>query len=183
MRTPAFLLGAAAALLPACGAKVTVDGTTGAAGAAGTGGAASSSSSGAGGTTLTTTTTTSSGTGGSAGGCPDPFPGIEAPCPTEGQTCAVPLACCGGQAFCTNGFWMFAAQPCAQPCSLDCGPNGFSCGLGGTCVAYIGMTATTYECRPSPCPGDLACSCAEMLCQEEGLTCNNIQQGFKVLCD
>jgi hypothetical protein len=36
---------------------------------------------------------------------------------------------------------------------------------------------------PSPCEGALSCSCAASLCANEGMMCNNIQMGFKVLCD
>jgi hypothetical protein len=115
-------------------------------------------------------------------GCVDPFPGIEAPCAVEGETCPVPLSCCSVPALCQNGFWVAAPPDCGQPCSLPCGSNDFSCQAGAVCVAYI-ATTTTYQCKPQPCPDGLDCSCAEMLCQEEGLTCNNIQQGFKVLCD
>jgi hypothetical protein len=102
-------------------------------------------------------------------------------CSSEGMTCPVPGACCGGTAVCQNGFWSY--QPsCHDACTLDCGPNGFACNLGLVCVTYIGMT-TVYQCVPSPCEGALSCSCAGQLCANEGMMCNNIQMGFKVLCD
>jgi len=72
--------------------------------------------------------------------------------------------------------------PCGQPCTLQCGPDNFSCQAGAVCVAYIGKT-TVYECREKPCMGSLACGCAAKLCAEQQMICNNIQDGFKILCD
>jgi hypothetical protein len=64
----------------------------------------------------------------------------------------------------------------------DCGPDGFACAVGFVCVAYIAQI-TTYQCAASPCAGGLGCDCAAQLCAAEGLACNNVEQGFKVLCD
>jgi hypothetical protein len=182
MRT--FLAIMAALTLAACGGNVVIDGApgTGGGGTVGTGGAV-----GTGGTSNTTTSTSSSSSSTSSGTvvtCPDPFPGTEAACSQEGQVCAVPLTCCGGNATCTNGFWKYHAYSCGLPCSSQgCGPDGFACAAGAVCVALIGAT-TAYQCQDDPCAGaPLACSCAAELCTSWMLTCNNIQQGFKVLCD
>jgi hypothetical protein len=172
--------------LAACGGNVLVDGT-------GTGGTTTTTSETTTTSTGTTTFTTTTGTGTTTTtmttttttepGCAVPFPGIEAPCMVEGQVCPVPLSCCSGSALCHNGFWTFQPIPCGQPCELACGPGGFSCQGGAVCGTYIGME-TTYTCEKDPCPpGPLSCSCAEPICQQHGLTCNNIQGGYKVLCD
>jgi hypothetical protein len=96
--------------------------------------------------------------------------------------CPVPNACCSGSAVCKAGFWQFVGPLCGQPCTPDCGPDGFACTPGTLCVAYIGMI-TTYQCRVSPCFEQPSCTCTEPLCEEQGMKCNNIQDGFKVLCD
>jgi hypothetical protein len=174
--------------LTACGGKVVVDAGSG--GAGGSGGAPSSSitsssaivasSSIVSSSSNVTASVSSSGTGVT---CPDPFPGIEAPCPVEGQVCTAPLACCGGKAQCTNGFWKYSGDLCQQPCTPPCGPDNFACLPGTVCVAYIGKI-TTYQCEKAPCaPGGIDCGCAAPLCAQEGMVCNNIQDGFKVLCD
>jgi hypothetical protein len=67
-------------------------------------------------------------------------------------------------------------------CTPPCGPDGFACDTGLVCVTYIGQT-TAYQCAQDPCPGPLSCSCAAFFCVAEGMACNNIQMGFKVLCD
>ena len=91
------------------------------------------------------------------------------------------LACCGGHATCTNGFWTYQENLCGLACGMSCGPDEFTCAEGAVCVALIGET-TTYLCEEDPCAGALlSCSCAASLCGS--LMCNNIQQGFKVLCD
>jgi hypothetical protein len=166
--------------LTACGGNVVVDGM-------GSGGSITTTTTGTttstSTTTITTTTTGTTTTTTTGAACPVPFPGIEAPCPEEGQICPVPLSCCGSSAVCKAGFWEFQLQPCGQPCSLDCGPNGFSCEAGAVCGTYIGME-TTYTCEVDPCPGAmLSCSCAAPICTQHGFSCNNIQMGFKVLCD
>ena len=169
---------ASVACLTACGAKVVVDGTGGMVGTGGspsTTGPESTVSTG----TTPMTTVTSSGTGVS---CPDPFPGIEASCDQEGQVCQVPGACCEGSAICKGGFWQFNGPLCDMPCGGDCGPGDFSCAVGKLCVTLLGKI-TTYQCADSPCDAGLDCSCAAPLCEAEGLICNNIQDGFKVLCD
>jgi len=177
MRT--FLASLAALALAACGGNVVVDGTGGTGGTGGSTSTTSTSSS----SSSSSTTSSSSSSSGTVTTCPDPFPGVEAPCTEEGQVCGVPLACCGGHATCTGGRWTYQEQPCAQPCGLDCGPDGFSCQGGALCVALIGET-TRYQCAADPCAGaPLACSCAQPLCANGMLTCNNIQQDFKVLCD
>jgi hypothetical protein len=95
----------------------------------------------------------------------------------------VPGACCSGKAVCLNGFWKYVPPSCPpQNCTLECGPDGFACDPNLVCATYIGMT-TVYQCVPNPCTGPLSCSCAAELCAEEGMMCNNIQMGFKVLCD
>ncbi|MFT3770594.1 MAG: hypothetical protein QM820_34640 [Minicystis sp.] len=114
--------------------------------------------------------------------CPQPFPGVQGPCDHEGLQCPVPLACCGGNVTCKNGFWQHSAPACGQPCTSDCGPDGFACQAGAVCIAYIGPV-TTYQCRENPCSGPLACGCAGALCAEQMMSCNNIQDGFKILCD
>ncbi len=82
-----------------------------------------------------------------------------------------------------GGFWIdLPAPPCAEPCTPECGGNGFSCQAGNVCVAYIAME-TSYTCEPLPCEGPLQCICAEALCNLKGQKCNNIQNGYKVLCD
>lgn len=83
---------------------------------------------------------------------------------------------------CQGGLWQYLGVDCAQPCSLDCGPSGFACEPGALCVTYIGMT-TTYQCRGNPCFETVGCPCVDSFCQEQGMTCNNVQSGFKVLCD
>lgn len=192
MRT--FLSSTAALALAACGGNVVVDGSPGTGGTGGTGGATATSS-----TTSTSSSTTStssssstsstsstSGTSSSSGsvtGCPDPFPGVEAPCSQEGQSCSVPLACCGGSVTCTNGFWTYRENPCGLPCGQPCGPDDFTCSAGTVCVALIGET-TRYYCAEDPCAGaPLACSCAGQLCTSWAMACNNTQGGYKVLCD
>jgi hypothetical protein len=173
-----LLLGASALALVACGGNVVVDATS----TTGTGGSTSSTSSSSS-TTSTTSSTTSASSSSSGAPCPDPFPGVEATCTTEGMTCAVPGACCQGNAVCQNGFWSYQAPACAQPCSMTCGPDGFACAVGEVCVALLGPT-TVYQCAPNPCgSGNLSCVCADALCTPSKLSCNNIQMGFKVLCD
>jgi len=170
--------------LAACGGRVVVDGSGGSSN--GSGGNASSSSSGAGASTTTSSssvTTVSSSSGGTGGGCPNPFPGVEAPCDLEGQTCKVPNACCGGQALCKGGFWTFLGPFCNIGCAPDCGPGGFACQNDKVCATFLGKI-TTYQCADDPCPPQaLACSCAKPLCAAQAMVCNNIQDGFKVLCD
>jgi hypothetical protein len=179
MRTLLFL-GVAALGLAACGGNVVVD-VPGSGGTTTTTSTLTTTSTSTTTVTTTTSTTTTSTTTTTMTGCPVPFPGIDASCMVEGETCPVPHACCGGHAVCKGGVWRFEGIPCGQPCSLDCGPDGFSCS-DGVCVAYIG-TQTVYTCEKDPCPGPLSCSCAQGLCQQHGLTCNNIQMGFKVLCN
>jgi hypothetical protein len=176
MRIVAFLLlGTGALLITACGGKVIVDGIPeGAGGAGGGGGAPSSSSS----SSIASSNVGSSGTGGI---CPVNV-GIEALCSQEGQVCPMPLSCCSGSATCSGGRWHFSAVKCGQPCTSQCGPDDFSCQANAVCVAYIGKI-TTYQCRDKPCAGSLACGCAEPLCAEQAMTCNNIQDGYKILCD
>lgn len=190
MRSSAsWLFTVALGALAACGGKVVVDGTGGAGGTGGTGGMFTSSGcldcTTTTTTTATTTTTTTSTTSTSSSGnpaCPDPFPGIFTKCDVEGMECPIPLACCGGDALCKGGFWQYIGPFCDQPCAPDCGPDGFACTPGAVCVAHIGPI-TTYQCEKDPCPNGLACSCAEPLCAEQMMSCNNIQGGFKVLCD
>jgi len=107
---------------------------------------------------------------------------IDATCAQEGQVCQIPLSCCGGSAVCKGGLWHFQPVPCGQPCTNQCGVDNFSCQVGAVCVTYIGKT-TTYQCRKKPCGGSLTCGCSEGLCKEQGMVCNNIQDGFKILCD
>jgi hypothetical protein len=94
----------------------------------------------------------------------------------------VPNACCGGVALCKGGYWTFAGPFCSQPCTPECGPDGFACQAGTLCVTYIGPI-TTYTCAISPCFEMVSCGCVEALCAEKMMTCNNIQDGYKVLCD
>lgn len=182
--------------LGGCGGKVVVDLPAGTGGGGGSGGAASSSGTsstgGASSSSASSTTSSSSTTASSAGssssstggtGCPDPFPGIYATCDQEGLKCSVPFSCCGGVSFCKNGFWQYAGAPdCGEPCTPDCGPDDFTCQAGTLCVAYIGPV-TTYQCRVNPCFQGVSCGCAGPLCEEQMMTCNNIQDGYKVLCD
>jgi hypothetical protein len=183
-----WIVAAAPAALAACGGKVVIDGTGGAPGTGGSGGAAASSSSAssASSTSSSTSTTSSSSstTTSSSGGplCPDPFPGVFATCTDEGLSCEIPLACCSGHAVCKGGFWQWGGLTCAQPCAPDCGPDGFACEPGALCVTYIGAV-TTYQCKGNPCFEDIGCGCTEMYCAEQGMTCNNIQGDYKVLCD
>jgi hypothetical protein len=190
-----FPVAAAAALLSplACGGKVVVDGNPGSGGSGGSGG-----NGGNGGTTSSVSSSdsvsssvsstvsvsvSSSVTTGTGGGCPMPFPGVEAHCDIDGQMCNAPLGCCGGQVICKGGFWSYTGALCNMPCTLPCGPNNFACQVGAVCVAYIGKT-TTYQCEPDPCNGMLNCGCAEQLCEQQPIfKCNNVQDGFKVLCD
>lgn len=177
---PPWLLPACVAAslagIGACGGRVVVDVT-------GNGGASSSASTASTGPGPSTTVASSSSTG-AGGGCPAaPFPSVEGACTQEGLACPVPNACCGGQAVCMGGFWTYqATPPCNMPCSPDCGPGGFACAGGKVCVTFLGKT-TTYQCADPPCQGPLTCGCAAPLCMIEGLVCNNIQDGFKVLCD
>ena len=176
----------AAVLVAGCGGNVVVDGS----GTGGAGGAPTTSTS----TTFTTittgtftTSTTSTSTTSTTTttttvtGCPAPFPGIEAACTAEGEVCPVPLSCCGGSATCTNGFWKYDAVACPLGCTPPCGPDKFACEGTTVCVTHIGST-TTYACEKDPCPaGALSCACAAPLCN--GMMCNNVQMGFKLLCD
>ncbi len=166
-----FFLGLILASLAACGGNVVVDG-------AGTTTGSTSSS-----TSSTTSVTTTSVTTSTVMDCPAPFPGIEASCGVEGQVCAVPLACCSGTATCAGGFWKYTGVPCAEACTPPCGPDDFACQGGAVCATYIGKT-TLYQCAPDPCsPDPLSCACAAPLCALESMVCDNIQMGFKVLCD
>jgi hypothetical protein len=170
-------VSAAASLTAACGAHVVVDGSGG---MNGTGGTSSSASSSA---TASSTATSSSSSSSSGGGCPPSGPDVEAVCEQEGEVCAVPNACCGGQAVCKGGFWTFEGPFCNMPCEPECGPDGFACAVGKTCVTFLGKI-TTYRCIDDPCPPQaLDCACATPACMTEGMICNNIQDGFKVLCD
>ncbi len=81
-----------------------------------------------------------------------------------------------------GGLWFFTGPFCDQPCAPDCGPNGFACEPGALCITYIGPV-TTYQCRGNPCFENIGCLCTEQYCAEQGMTCNNTQGGFKVLCD
>lgn len=177
-----LILGTLAFALTACGGKVIVDGFNegvggaGGGGVGGAGGAPTVTSSSSSTVVSSTVSSTSSGAV-----CPAEL-AISASCDVEGMTCSVSLACCGGSAVCKNGFWQFLAKPCNSACTGPCGPDKFACQAGAVCVAYIGKS-TTYECRPKPCPGPLACGCASPLCAEQEMVCSNIQDGFKVLCD
>jgi hypothetical protein len=183
----AFLVGAIVASVVACGGNVVVDGMSAVGGSVATGGmmggmpTTSTTTSTVSGSSSSSSSVVSSSSSGSPA-CPSPFPGIEATCTSEGLACSVPGACCAGKAVCLNGFWKYLPVPCMQSCTLTCGPDGFTCDGGLACVTYIGMT-TVYQCAPNPCAGALSCSCAASLCAEEGMMCNNIQMGFKVLCD
>jgi hypothetical protein len=174
-----FLLSAACTVLVACGGNVVVDATAGSGGKGGSGGAGGMATAS---TTATTSTSSSSSSSSGSSGCPVPFSGVEGACSTAGMTCPVPGACCDGTAVCENGFWKYLPPPCQQLCTPECGPDGFACAGNRICVANIGQT-TTYECAPNPCaPGPVDCACAAPLCAAQ-LMCNNIQMGFKVLCD
>lgn len=83
---------------------------------------------------------------------------------------------------CKGGFWQFLPPLCDAPCGPECGPDEFACQPGAVCVTYIG-SITTYQCRVNPCFEGLGCGCVESYCAEQGMSCNNIQDGFKVLCD
>jgi hypothetical protein len=175
------LLFLAATTLAACGGRVVFDGE----GAGGSTGSSSSSASGSSSVSSSSSASSSSTVSSSSGNpdtCPVPFPGIEASCPTEGQICQVPLACCAGTALCKGGFWHYTGQVCQELCGPVCGPDNFTCLPDVACVTYLGKT-TTYQCRKAPCGPELLCSCAEPLCEEQAMKCNNIQDGFKVLCD
>ena len=180
MRILAWWFLPACTALVACGGKVVVDGTGSTDGTGGTGGTSSSSSNSASASASSSSASASSSSG--AGGCPSAFPGIAASCDQEGLICDVPNACCGGQAECKGGLWTFDGPPCNEPCAPDCGPNGFACEVGTLCVAFLGKS-TTYQCSVSPCFEKLGCGCVDSLCAAEGMVCNNIQDGFKVLCD
>lgn len=92
------------------------------------------------------------------------------------------MACCNGSAVCKGGLWIFLDVPCGQACGGNCGPNDFSCQPGALCVTYIGPV-TTYQCRVNPCFEGADCGCAGSYCAEQNMSCNNIQDGYKVLCD
>jgi hypothetical protein len=80
-----------------------------------------------------------------------------------------------------GGYWIDIPQPpCNAPCTGECGGNGFACELGAICMTFIDKV-TSYSCIPMPCQGPLTCGCAEPFCNEQGLKCNNIQDGYKVL--
>ncbi|APR78784.1 Hypothetical protein A7982_04131 [Minicystis rosea] len=175
---PSRLPFALAIGLGACGGKVVVDGSAGTGGAGGSGGSSSSSSP----TVSTSVVSSSSSTSSGPAVCPDPFPGIQASCDHEGLQCVPPLTCCGSPATCKGGLWHYDEIDCDAPCAAPCGPDGFACTAGAVCIAYIG-TVTTYQCRENPCQGPLDCSCAGSFCAEQMMSCNNIQMGFKVLCD
>ena len=181
MRILACWLLPACIALTACGGKVVVDGTNSTGGTGGTGGTSSSSSNSAS-VSASSSSASASSSSGAGGGCPSAFPGIGASCDQEGLICNVPNACCGGQAVCKGGIWTFDSPLCDGPCAPDCGPDGFACEIGTLCVAFLGKS-TTYQCSVSPCFEKLSCGCADSLCAAEGMVCNNIQDGFKVLCD
>ena len=187
MRILTYWLFPACVALGACGGKVVIDasggtgGTGGSGGTGGTGGTSSSSSNSASASASSSSASASSSSG-AGGGCPSAFPGIAASCDQEGLICDVPNACCGGQAECKGGIWTFDSPLCDGPCAPDCGPDGFACEVGTLCVAFLGKT-TTYQCSFSPCFEKLSCVCVESLCAAGGMVCNNIQDGFKVLCD
>jgi len=189
MRSLAFWSSLLAAGLLACGGKVVVDSGTGEGGAGGD--ATTSSSSASSGPTSSSVSASSSGgsssssassaTGGAGGGCPDPFPGIEAPCDQEGAVCAVPGACCNGNAVCKSGRWTSEGPFCNMPC-IDCGPNNFACVVTNVCVVELSFS-TVYKCAPDPCDdGPLKCSCAKDLCTADGFVCNNTSS-TQVFCD
>jgi hypothetical protein len=172
--------------LVACGGKVVVDSGDGAGGEGG--GATTSSSSSSGPTSSSvsasssvgSSSSSSSSTGG-GGGCPDPFPGIQAPCDQEGAVCAVPGACCSGNAVCKGGLWTSEGTLCNMAC-IDCGPNNFACVLGNVCVVELSFS-TVYKCAPDPCVGGpLKCSCAKDVCAADGYTCNNTSS-TQIFCD
>jgi hypothetical protein len=178
------LLAIAPLALAACGGKVYIDptGTGGDGGGGASSSSASSSSASSSNATSSSSASSSSASTGTGVSCPEPFPGIHASCPVEGQICSVPLSCCNGSAVCKDGLWFFLASDCNQDCDPDCGPDAFACVPGALCVTYIGPI-TTYQCRKSPCDDAITCGCAEPFCDEQGMTCNNIQDGYKVLCD
>lgn len=103
-------------------------------------------------------------------------------CDQEGLECQVPLSCCDGKALCKGGLWVYLDPFCGKVCTPDCGPDAFACEPGTLCVTYIGPI-TTYQCRANPCFEGVSCGCANGYCQEQMMTCDNIQDGYKVLCD
>lgn len=117
---------------------------------------------------------------GGAPACPDPFPGVYAPCSDEGEHCTAPLACCGGEVVCQNNLWIYVGPSC-DGCPTDCGPEGFGCVAGALCVVHLAFT-TTYTCEPNPCGGAPTCACAEPLCDAWDMDCNNTS-GNEVYCD
>ncbi|MEP7120473.1 MAG: hypothetical protein ABJE95_06180 [Byssovorax sp.] len=172
----AVLVAGASLSALACGGKVVVD----ASGGGGTSASTTTTAVTASAVTSASAATTTSATTGTGGGeCPDPFPGILAPCNQEQLVCPAPGACCPGTAVCKDGVWRFPGPDCQSLCAVPCGPDEFGC--NSVCVIDVSGSGSTFRCAQNPCDGTVSCGCATPLCDEKGETCALVS-GFTLTC-
>lgn len=142
-----------------CGGRVIVDG--------GEGGASTGSASGG-----------APGTGGGLASCDTlGYVAEGAPCDVDGDACAMTGACAGVRIVCVASRWKATPPLASQKKCAACGAHLF-CTDAAICIEDDVAEETAFtRCAPDPCPGgtgELACSCAGLLCPMEEPTCQTV---------